>query len=287
MVRKGLALLAVAALAPLIAAPAAEAARPKPPSKLWYKVKASYQWTQRIETVHSGPLAIVETAVTKGRFDLQTPRGDAPLVRRARNGVIGFGVTGGANVVGRYQNVDRMKTTRWTPGNTDLKGCSTTSIVQREHLSANPDIHGFVALRAGRFDQTLSTAAQLLWTDDSGVVTCPGPFCPRQLPGRSSGLEATAPPCTYRPDQESSGPAPLEGLPTANQPIRDALNAAHDFELPSGFGDKAVNVDSTATGTYEWTLSEHGLESRTSTETVVETIKFGLARCPGGGRKPC
>ena len=111
------------------------------------------------------------------------------------------------------------------------------------------------------------------------------PSCPAALPGRSSVREATATTCTYRPEQESTGPAPLEGLPTPTRPIIDDLDAQHDFEVPTGFGKKTVDVSSTATGSFKRTLA--GIEPANSTETVVETIKFTLTRCPGGGDKPC
>jgi hypothetical protein len=281
-------MLFIAVTAALVAAPAAQAARPKPPTKLWYKVKAGYVFTNTTEVVRTGPLPMVETAVIKGRFDVHTQKGEAPLLRRDRDGDIGFGVAGGAAVVGQYQNIDWSRTTRWaTVPNSDLNGCSTDHITKGAHLSANPQISGFVSLRGGRFNNTLSTAAQMLYTDDSGIVICDAP-CPRVLPGRSSVREESATSCTFRPEQPSTGPAPVEHLPWATSAIVDQLNAQHDFEVPTGFGKKKLKVTSTAKATQERTLArEGGFDPPKLTETVDETFTLNFTRCPGAGRKPC
>lgn len=284
------AVIFAASVVGLLAVPAPEPAAAKQPTKLWYKVKAGYEFTNTVEVVYTGPLAMVETSVMKGRFEVRTQKGDAPLLRRQRDGDIGFGVAHGAAVVGRYHYLDWTHTTDWTAGaqNSDLKGCSTTTVVKSAHLSATPQISGFVGLRSGRINNRLSTGAQLLYTDDSGVVTCTVPSCPRVLPGRSSVREETATTCTFRPEQPSTGPAPVEHLPWANSTIVDKLNAQHDFEVPTGFGKKKLDVTSTATATQERTLArDGGFDPPKLKETVTETFTLQFTRCPGKGRRPC
>jgi hypothetical protein len=289
LARLGLASIAmISSLAAVGAAPATAA-----PSKLWYRVKLDYGWTNVTETAYRNGYhserATQEVAVTA-----KTPKtgvtNEAPLVRRDRDtGKIEFGTNLTAFVGGRVTKSDytRTETFNEPPPPPPLRpyDCSPEISKTEAHLIGGDKINALLFLSDGAFAAQFVGEPVGRWTDETGVITCD--LCLHPHPLATTVPMYNGDSCSYQPNAPFTGPIALELVARGGPKFQDMLQKGHKFRVRGRFGAKSLTATSKSTARFK---SEHGLISGDPydvTETLTERVSVTFTLCPRKGRRPC
>jgi hypothetical protein len=284
-------------LSALIATAAIASAAPRPadaaPSRLWYKVDASYHWKGELDTVYLDGRRTKHLTIDfewRLKTPTDTPTDEAPLIRRGRNGKASFGeaLTAYAEGTLTKSTVTSTETLVEPPG-PYAYNCNPQKFTHTQTLTGRPRLEGELRLDDEGFSAHLLPPASepmARGVDITGPTTCQR--CPRPHPSRpTEPVLFDDGSCTYPPLMPYEAGAPYVGKYLHGGIVGDFIRDTHTLNARGRFGGKRMSISSTATGSF---ASEHGRISGDPydlTETVTETITIKFSRCPRGGRRPC
>jgi hypothetical protein len=264
-------------------------ARPRVPTRLWYRVTVNFKWDHRSEDVWRNS-ARREVVTSKGNWVVRTPpeeEQEAVLVRRTPGtGAVRFGRLGGLAVGVLVKSGWKAEQT-FTGLNAGEPMCDPATTMHEEKLQGQAPVTAIVTLTSKGFGRNVEAdGGTAIHSPLTGAVTCdPCPGSHPYVGARPEYVGGTSFACRFTPSWKPFERRPIADVPYRHLGLRNLIGSMHRFRLPR-FGGARMEASSTASSSVKYPTTRDG-RVVDITESATETVKFSFQRCPGRGRRPC